>query len=194
MRISRVLPIAVVGAVLIGVVILIVVEVANYDGRTQAEIVRDERGENPVSLRHCPKDELGNSAGEHGPGTKGETVPPNPASALLCNWAYRAVGGGKPGLVLRETVLHRGSVLTRLTDALNSLPPMTPLPEGEYAEGEYACPSEETIYILVGLRYPGSSEVHVRIGPAVCGGYAALNLEDEREYVATLRLLRLVTK
>jgi len=45
MRLSRILPIVVVGVVLIGVVVLIVVEVANYDGRTAAEIVRDERGE-----------------------------------------------------------------------------------------------------------------------------------------------------
>jgi hypothetical protein len=194
MRISRVLPIAVVGAVLIGVIVLIVVEVANYDGRTQAEIVRDERGENPVSLTHCPKDELGNSEEEHDPGSKGETVPPTPTSALLCNWTYQAVGGGKPALVPSETVLHRGVVLTKLTDALNSLPPMMPLPEGEYAQGEYACPSEESIYILVGLRYAGSSEVHVGIGPALCGGYAALNLENEKEYVATPRLLRLLDR
>jgi hypothetical protein len=194
MRISRVLPLVVVGAVLIGVVVLIVVEVADYDGRTQAEIVRDERGENPVSLRHCPRDELGNSEGEHGPGTKGETVPPRPTSALLCDWNYRAVSGGKPALVPSETVLPRGVVLSKLTDALNSLPPPTPLPEGEYAEGEYACPSAESIYILVGLRYEVTSEVHVGVEPALCGGYAALNLEEEKEYVATPRLLGLLDR
>jgi hypothetical protein len=189
MRIPRVLPIVAVGVVLIGVVVLIVVEVADYDGRTPAEIARDKRGENPVSLRHCPKNEIGNSEGEHDPGTKGETVPPRPTSALLCNWSYRAVGGGKPGLVPSETVLRHRVALTELTDALNSLPPMTPLPEGEYA-----CPSEESIYILVGLRYEGSAEAHVGVGPALCGGYAALNLEDEKEYVATPRLLRLLDR
>jgi hypothetical protein len=189
MRLSRVLPIVVVGVVLIGVVVLIVVEVANYDGRTAAEIVSDERGEDPTSLKHCPKDELGNSEQEHDPGTEGETVPPRPTSALLCSWTYRGVGGEKPRPVLTETVLHYRVDLTRVTDALNSLPPVTPLPEGDYA-----CPSEESYYILVGLRYEASSEVRVGIGPGVCGGDAALNLQDKKEYAATPRLLHLLDR
>jgi hypothetical protein len=189
MRLSRSLPIVVVGVVLIGVIVLIAVEVANYDGRTAAEIVRDERGEDPASLKHCPKHELGNAEEEHDPGTEGETVPPRPTSALICSWTYREVGGEKPRLVLSETVLHYRFDLTKLTDALNSLSPVTPLPEGEYA-----CPSEVSYYILVGLRYEGSSEVQVGIGPGVCGGNEALNLQDKKEYAATPRLLRLLDR
>jgi hypothetical protein len=92
-------------------------------------------------------------------------------------------------LVPSETVLHYRVDLTKLTDALNSLPPETPLPEGEYA-----CPSEESFYILVGLRYEGSSEVQVGVGPAICGGNAALNLQEEKGYVATPKLLRLLDR
>jgi hypothetical protein len=44
MRLFKALPIAVVGLVLIGMVVLIVVEVANYDGRTPAEIRQDRKG------------------------------------------------------------------------------------------------------------------------------------------------------
>ena len=103
------------------------VEVAGYDGRTAAEVVRDERGEDPAALKRCPKDQLGSSEEEHDPGTEGETVPPRPTSA-----------------------------------------------------------------VLIGLRYEGSSEVYVGIGPGLCGGNAALNLQDEKEYVATPRLLHLL--
>jgi hypothetical protein len=187
MRLFRVLPTAVVGVVLIGVVGLIVVEVANYDGRTAAEIARDEHGEDPASLEHCPKDEWGSSEEEHDPGTEGETVPPGPTSALICSWSQKDVRAEGVKFVLSEKVLHFRGDLTKLTDALNSLPPVTPLPEGEYA-----CPSEEAYYALVGLRYKGASEVQVAIGPALCGGYAALNLHDQREYVATPTFLRLL--
>ena len=172
---------------MIGVVVLIVVEVANYDGRTAAEIARDERGENPASLRHCPKYELGNSEEEHDPGTEGKAVPPRPTSALICSWTYRGVGGRRPKPVQSEKVLRHRVDLTKLTDALNSLPPVTPLPEGEYA-----CPSEEDYYILVGLRYEGSSEVHVGIGPQACLGDTALNLQEETEFAANRNLLRLL--
>jgi hypothetical protein len=187
MRLSRVLPIVLVGVFLVGVLVLIVVEIADYDGRTAAEIARDERGEAPASLRRCSKDQLGGSEEEHDPGTKGEVVPPGPTSALICSWSQKGVRGEGVQFVLGERVLAPGGGLGKLTDALNSLPPVTPLPEGEYA-----CPSEESYYALVGLRYSGSSEVQVRIGPAVCGGYAALNLQDEKEYVATAEFLRLL--
>jgi hypothetical protein len=183
MRLSRALPVALSGLILIGAAVVIVIAVSNYDGRTAAEVIRDERGENLSSLKHCPKDELGNSEEEHDPGTEGETVPPGPTSALLCSWTY----GERQKLALTETVLRSRVDLADLTDALNSLPPVTPLPEGEYA-----CPSEESYYTLVGLRLEGSSEVQVGIGPGVCGGDSALNLQDEKEYVATPKLLRLL--
>jgi hypothetical protein len=187
MRLRQVLPIALIVVVLTGVAVLIVVEIADYDGRTAAEIVRDERGEDPASLKRCPKEPLGSFGEEHDPGTEGETAPPRPTSALLCSWTNEGVGSGRLKPVVSERVLRYRVDLSKLTDALNSLPPMTPLPEGEYA-----CPSEESYYALVGLRYGGSSEVHVEIGPAVCGGYSALNLQDEREYVATPRFLRML--
>jgi hypothetical protein len=180
---SRLLPVALSGIILIGAAAVIVIAVSNYDGRTAMEVARDERGENPSPLKHCPKNELGSFEEEHDPGTEGETVPPRPASALLCSWTY----GERQKLVLSETVLHSRVDLANLTNALNSLPPVTPLPEGEYA-----CPSEESYYILVGLRFEGSSEVRVGIGPGVCGGDSALNLQDKKEYVATPKLLRLL--
>jgi hypothetical protein len=183
MRLSRYLPVALGGIILIGAAVVIVIAVSNYDGRTVAQVPRDERGEAPSSLKHCPKEGLGSSEEEHDPGTEGETVPPGPMSALVCSWAY----GEKQRLALTESVLHSRVDLAKLTDALNSLPPVTHLPEGEYA-----CPEEEPFYILVGLRYAGSHEVQVEIGPGFCVGNSALNLQDEKEYVATPNLLHVL--
>ena len=53
MRLSRFLPVALGGIILIGVAVVIVIAVSNYDGRTAAQITRDERGEDPSSLKHC---------------------------------------------------------------------------------------------------------------------------------------------
>ena len=164
MRLSRILPVVVVGVVLIGVVVLIVVEVDNYDGRTTAEIKSAERAEETASLIRCPKGPLGGFEEEHGPGTKGETVPPGPRSALICSWTQEKVRDRQVKFVRTERILHRRADLTRLTNELNSLPPVAPL------EGEYACPSEESFYMLIGLRYDRASEVQLGIAPGSAVG------------------------
>ena len=187
MRLFRALTIALVGVVLVGVLVLIVVEIADYDGRTTAEKIPDERGEAVPSLSRCPKDPLDGLEGESDPGTAGDTVPHGPKSALLCRWSQKYVRGRGVKFTLSEKILNRGGDLRRLTAALNALAPVTPLPEGEYA-----CPEAEPYDALVGLRYGGSSEVQVEIGPGSCGGYSALNLQDKTEYGATSRLLRLL--
>jgi hypothetical protein len=187
MRPSRFLPVALGGLILIGAAVVIVIAVSNYDGRTAAQITRGEPGEAPSSLKHCPKEEPGNTEEEHDPGIEGETVPPGPDSALLCGWTYGKVRADRFKLILSEKVLRRRSDLGKLADALNSLPPITPFPEGTYA-----CPEAENFYILVGLRYSGSSEVEVGIGPGFCGGITALNLQGEKEYGASTKLLDLL--
>jgi hypothetical protein len=187
MRLSRLLPVALGGIILIGAAAVIVIAVSNYDGRTAAEIPKDERVEKPSSLKHCPRDEPGNTEREQDPGVERETVPPGPKSALICSWSQKDGRGAGVKLVLIETVLSSRVDLASLTDALNSLPPVTPLPEGEYA-----CPEAEPYSALVGLRYGKSSEVQVEIGPGFCGGYSALDLQDGKEYGATTKLLRLL--
>lgn len=179
--------IGVVALVLIGVVVLIVVEVADYDGRTPAEKPADERGEELASLGRCPKDPPGGPERERDPGTAGDAVPRDPKSALLCGWSQKYIRGEGVKFFLSEKILNRGGDLTRLSDALNALPPVTPLPEGEYA-----CPEAEPYDALVGLRYRRSPEVQVEIGPGFCGGYSALNLQDEKEYAATPNLLHVL--
>jgi hypothetical protein len=179
----RLLAIGIVGLVLTAVVVLIVVEVAGYDGRTPAEIRSEERAEATASLGRCPRNPLGDFGEEHDPGTEGETAPPRPTSALLCGWTH----GHGPELVRSEKVVRQRVDLTKLTDALNSLPPVTPL-----GDGPYACPSEEGFSMLVGLRYEGSSEVQLGIAPGVCGWTAVLNLEEEKEFVASVHLIRLL--
>lgn len=187
MRLSRVLPIVLVGVVLVGVLVLIVVEIADYDGRAPAEKIADESGEDLAPLSRCPKEPLDGPEREHDPGTAGDTVPRGPRSALLCGWSQKYVRGEGVKLTLSEKILNRGGDLTRLTDALNALPPATPLPEGEYA-----CPEAEPYDALVGLRYRGSSEVQVEIGPGSCVGYSVLNLQDATEYAATPKVLLLL--
>jgi hypothetical protein len=179
----RFLALGVVGIVLTAVVVLIVVEVAGYDGRTPAEIRSEERAEAKASLGRCPSGPLGHFGEEHDPGTEGETAPPDPTSALLCGWTP----GHGTGLLRSEKVVRGRADLARLTEVLNSLAPVTPL-----GEGEYACPSEESFYMLVELRYEGASEVQLGISPALCGGTAVLNIKEEKEFVASLRLIRLL--
>jgi hypothetical protein len=195
MRLFRFLSIVVVGVVLIGVVVLIVVEVANYDDRTSAEIVSDERAEEMSSSGRCPKQPVGDFEEEHDPGIKGEAVPPRPRSALICSWTQEQVRHHKVEFARTERVLRRRRDLDKLTAALNSLPPAQPLPEGEFAflsEGEYACPSEASFYMLIALRYGGPPEVQLGIAPGFCGGMAILNLEEETEFEASVQLIRLL--
>jgi hypothetical protein len=179
----RFLALGIVGIVLTAVVVLIVVEVAGYDGRTPAQIRSEERAEATASLGRCPKGPLGHFGEEHDPGTEGEAAPPDPTSALLCGWTP----GHGTGLVRSEKVVRSPADLNRLIKVLNSLAPVTPL-----GEGEYACPSEENFYMLVGLRYRGAPEVQLGISPAICGGTAALNIKEEKEFVASLRLISLL--
>jgi hypothetical protein len=188
MRQSKFLPIAISGVILIGAAVLIVVALANYDGRTPVEVARDERGEDPTALEHCPRYELGHTEEELDPGTEGETVSPGPTSALLCGWNYPRSRGGAPDTGLIERVLRSRADLAKLTEALNSLPPVTPLPEGEYS-----CEEEGNHYMLIGLRYDGSPEVHLGIGPQPCLGETVSNLQEGTEYEAAPQLLRLLT-
>jgi hypothetical protein len=91
--------------------------------------------------------------------------------------------------VRTERVLRHHLEFAALIDELNALAPAVPLPPGEYA-----CPSEETFYILIGLRYEGAPEVQLGIAPAVCVGTAVLNLNEEKEFGASLRLIRLLDR
>src|ERR1700754_2199128 len=109
MRLFRALTIVLVAGVLVGVVVLIVVEVAGYDDPKTAEVTRDERGEFPASLKRCPRGQLGDFGESHDPGTRGETVPPGPTSALICSSTKRS-----------ERVIRDRRDLTRLTAALNA--------------------------------------------------------------------------
>jgi hypothetical protein len=166
--------------------VLIVVAITDYNGRTAPEQLPNEHIKDPATLRRCPKEPLGLYEHQH-PGTAGDAVLRGPKSALLCNWSQRYVRGKGMEFTLSEEILNRGTDLTRLTDALNSLPPVTPQPEGEYA-----CPESEPYDALVALRYGPSSEVQVEIGPASCGGYSARNLQDATEYAVTPGFLRLL--
>ncbi|MBS1883229.1 MAG: hypothetical protein JSS97_09755 [Actinobacteria bacterium] len=187
MRLFKALTFILVVVVLVGVVVLIVVEIADYHGRTPTEKLASKHGYALTSLSRCPKDPLRGREGEHHPGTAGDMVPHGPTSALLCDWSQAFIRGEGSRFVLGERIVKRGADLIKLVGALNSLPPATPLPPGEYA-----CPEAEPYDVLVGLRYGGSSEVHVEVGPGFCGGYSALNLQDKTEYVATTRLIRLL--
>jgi hypothetical protein len=182
MRLSKILPIAVVGVFLIGVVVLIVVEVANYDDPTTGEVVREPRGEGPASLRRCPEERLGDFEKTHDPGTRGETVPPGPTSALVCSLTDE-----RARFDLKERVIRDRGDLTGLTAALNTLPPAVPWPEGEYA-----CPEEEDFYELIGLRYADVPEVQIAVAPGFCSGTTVLNLKESKEFGDTLRLRRVL--
>jgi hypothetical protein len=46
--------------------------------------------------------------------------------------------------------------------------------------------------MLIGLRYGDVREVQLGIAPAFCVGTAVLNLEEETEFGASARLLRLL--
>jgi hypothetical protein len=187
-RSHQVLAVSFVVAVLVGVVVLIVVEVAGYDGPTAVEIKGEsEPSGYPASLSRCPKETLGRIEGQHDPGTRGKTVPPRPESALLCSWTYERIRGHGEELVHHERVLRRPADLAELTDALNSLPPAVP-----WGEGEYACPEEGYFYTLIGLRYEGEPEVQLEVAPGFCSGIAVLNLTEDKEFGASRRLLRLL--
>jgi len=106
-------------------------------------------------LTHCPKQPPGLAGGS--PGTEGETVEPQPESALICRW--RSDGQGRTERA--EAVIGPG--LAGLVATLNSLPP--PL------EGEFACPEiVGSLKYLVALRYRDSSEVEVEADESGCGG------------------------
>jgi hypothetical protein len=154
MRLFRTVTIVLVVGVLVGVAVLIVVEVAGYDGRADREEGRD-------------------------PGTKGETVRPGPASALIRS-STRSVEG----------VIRDRRDLTRLTAALNALAPAAPVEE----EGEYTCPESEPFYDLIELRYDGAPETKIAIEPDSCGGTAVLNLKEDKEFGASKQLLRLLDR
>jgi hypothetical protein len=183
-RLPRILGALFFGVVLVGVVVLIVVEVAGYDGRTTAEVKGEERAEETAPSGRCPREPLADIEGGHDPGRRGKTVPTRPESALICGWAY---GDRGVKLIRTERVLRRLSELAELTEALNALPPAFP-----WGEGEYACPEGESVHRLIGLRYRDVPEVQVEIAPGFCGGTAVLNLNEETEFGASNRLLRLL--
>jgi hypothetical protein len=186
-RLHRALAISFVTVVLVGVVVLIVVEVAGYDGPMTAEIKSEKPSGYAASLTHCPKEPLGRIEGQHDPGTRGKTVPPRPESALLCSWTYERVRGHGEQLVRHERLLRRPADLAELTDALNALPPAVP-----WGEGEYACPEEGFFYTLIGLRYEGEPEAQLAVAPGFCSGTAVLNLKEDKEFGASSQLLRLL--
>lgn len=112
-------------------------------------------GSSAAELTHCPRQPPGLAGGS--PGTEGETVETQPASALICRW--RSKGDGRTERA--EAGIVRG--LSGLVVTLNSLPP--PL------EGEFACPEiAGTLKYLVALRYRDSSQAEVEVDESGCGG------------------------
>jgi hypothetical protein len=113
------------------------------------------------------------------PGFEGETVPPDPRSALICRWEKSS------GPIRRsEAILAEGHRLTELVESLNSLrPPTAAEQEAEYACGEIP----GFLEYLVGLRYPGPREVQVRVGDSGCGS-TAWNIQQRTVFVPTTRL------
>src|ERR1700749_4443453 len=109
MRLAKVFMTLVI-VVLVGGVVLLAVEVANYDGRTPAEKLADERG--PMLFDHCPK--WGRSVeeeGESSEGAEGHTVATGPQLARICRYV-----GGMP-----EKAIHDREDISELVESLNSL-------------------------------------------------------------------------
>jgi hypothetical protein len=181
MRLTKVLPILAV-VVLVGVVVLIVVEVANYDGRapTQKFAFNYSRGPILKTCVHFP----GDPNGETERGIPGATVPGAPRSALICRWE----GGDKGKIQKAEGIVRSEPELAELVRALNSLGVRSE-PEGEYAEGEYGgCPELPIQKYGVGLRYPGSGEVQVAIEYSDNGCGYAWNVQDGTTFLPSERL------
>jgi hypothetical protein len=112
-------------------------------------------GSSGPELTHCPKQPPGLAGGS--PGTKGETVETQPASALICRWRTKGDGPTERA----EAVVVRG--LAGLVATLNALPPPW--------EGEFACPSiDGSLKYLVALRYRDSSQAEVEVDESGCGG------------------------
>lgn len=117
-------------------------------------------GSSEPELTRCPNHPPGLAGGSAG--TPGETVEPQPQSALICRW--RSDGSGPTEIA--ETVIGPG--LAGLVATLNHLPPPW--------EGEFACPSiDGSLKYLVALRYRDSAEAKVEVDAGGCG---AVSTED----------------
>jgi hypothetical protein len=163
--------------VLVGVVVLIVVEVANYDGRTPVEKITHKRASTVVrSCAHFPDVE---PDGFFERGVEGKTVPKGPRSALICRW--KAEGTGK--VEEAERIVGSHTDLADLVRTLNSLG----VRSDEESEGEYAACHEEPIHHYgVGIQYPGPTEVQMVISYNGCG--YAWNVQDGTSFLSSERL------
>jgi hypothetical protein len=181
MRFTRVLPVLVI-VVLVGVVVLIVVEVAGYDGRSPVEEVGNKRASTVV--RSCARFPDREPSGSFERGNEGATVPKEPQSALICRWE----AGGTGKVERAERIVRSRPALADLVRVLNSLAVRSAEEwEGEYAEGEYAgCPEQPIQDYGVGLRYPGPTEVRVVITYNGCG--YVWNLQDRTAFLPSGRL------
>lgn len=176
MRFTKVLPILAV-VVLVGVVVLIVVEVADHDGQVPVEKITHKRVSKVVrSCAHFPDVE---PDGTFERGDEGATVPKSPHSALICRW--KAEGTGK--VEKAERIVRSKPELTDLVRTLNSLG----VRSAEEWEGEYAACHEEPIHHYgVGLHYPGPTEVQMVISYNGCG--YAWNVQDGTAFLPSERL------
>lgn len=172
----KVLPMLIV-VVLVGVVVLIVVEVVDYDGRVPMEKIVHKRA--PTGVRSCQQfpDVEPSAAFERG--DEGATVPRRPHSALVCRW--KAEGTGK--VERAERIIRSKPELADLVRTLNSLG----VRSDEEWEGEYAACHEEPIHHYgVGLRYPGPTEVQLVISYNGCG--YVWNVQDGTAFLPSGRL------
>ena len=176
MRLTKVLPMLIV-VVLVGVVVLIVVEVVDYDGRVPVEKIVHRRA--PTVVRSCQDFPDVEPGGSFERGDEGATVPRRPQSALVCRW--KAEGTGE--VEKAERIVRSKPELADLVRTLNSLG----VRSDEEWEGEYAACHEEPIHHSgVGLRYPGQTEVQLVISYNGCG--YVWNIQDGTAFLPSGRL------
>jgi hypothetical protein len=134
----------------------------------------------PAHLARCPAKGFVHLRST-GPQAAEELVPSGPTGALVCRYGTKKHGGG---LAVTQAKLGAGPRLSRLVDALGSLP--------EAEGGEVACGSGPLLSYLLVFSYRQEADAYLNVSASPCG--TVRNGSDPTLYAATDGLQKLLAR